>query len=239
MKKVVSRSAIAFCFFMAVSFILFSTVLTSITFSVETKLEEKTPAVKLSQGEIKQLQEGAATLGKAFGINPDFKKEEKQETKKETDAQQKKTFADVADKSLDLVKNLVISLSQTLEKVAPQIWRVMVKQQYARAIADLSLPWGLFLITVIYTFIIKRIWRWKPEYDNMPFTDNDDIPDMPLPTERGVRGFFTVIIPFIFGFIFAIWGCVVLKNSMLLLINPEYYAIRDLLLMIMNPSATP
>lgn len=71
----------------------------------------------------------------------------------------------------------------------------------------------------------------------MPLTDNEL--DMPIPTTRGGRGFLTVIVPFFFCSIFAIWGCIVLKGSMLLLINPEYYAIRDLLLMIMDPSATP
>lgn len=140
---------------MILFWIMLCFVLSASVFAEEQK-QKTDSTVKLTQEEVKQLQEWAATLGKAFGINPDFKKEEKQETKEEIGVQQTKTFADVADKSLDMVKNLVISLSQTLEKAAPQIWRVMVKQQYARAIANLILPWSLFFITIVYAFVTKK-----------------------------------------------------------------------------------
>ncbi len=200
------------------------------------------PTTKLTQEEIRQLQEGAATLGKAFGISPDVKpsaKENEDEKKEVENKPAEKTFANVADKGLDMVKNLVISLSQTLEKTAPQIWRVMVKQQYAKAIADLILPWSLLLVTIIYAFMMKKMWKWSPEYNNMELVNFHDNEDIPYPTKRGWRGFLSVVLPFCGGCFFTIWGCVVLKSSLLLLINPEYYAVRDLLLMIMNPSAIP
>ena len=164
--------------------------------------------------DIKTLQDGAAALGKAFGIE-----QPKPHATVPPTPEKPKSFADVADKGLDMVKNLVITLAETLEKVAPEIWRVMVRQQYAKAISGLVLPWGLFLVTILYTVILKKIWK----------DENLDSED------RAWRGGLTTFLPFVAGIVFAIWGCVNLKDSVLLLINPEYYAIRDLLIMILSP----
>lgn len=219
------------------------TVFILIAFNFASKAEQQTTSSdKLSPEEVKQLQEGAKVLGQAFGIKPDIQQGESEqkenkplESEKENEPQ-KKTFADVGDKALNMVQNMVVSLSQTLEKVAPQIWRVMIRQQYAKAIADLILPWSLFFTVIIYTVVIKRILKWKEKYDNMLIFGARE--DEGFLTERGVRGIFTTFFPFIISFIFALWGCITLKSSIILLINPEYYAIRDLLLMIMNPGQT-
>lgn len=164
-----------------------------------------------------KVKEELKALGQAFGV----------ETPKPAESAKaapapSKTAAEVADKALGMVKDLVASVSKTLESVAPNVWRIMIRQQYANAIADLVLPWLLFVIALVIWGITQKKWVLKD-------CSSDD--------EKVARMIFAWIVPVACGAIFAIWGAIALSDSIKYLINPEYYAVRDLLTMLLNPSS--
>ena len=125
-----------------------------------------------------------------------------------------------------MVKDLVTSVSKTLESVAPQVWRIMIRQQYAKAIADLVLPWALFAMVILYWVIMNKKWVIPVKeggYDRYE-------------EERVARAILATGVPIVAGIAFFCWGAYALANSIKYLVNPEYYAVRDLLIMLLNPS---
>ena len=121
----------------------------------------------------------------------------------------------VADRALDMVTQLVSSISVTLEKVSPQIWKIFVKQQYAAAISELIVPWTLFLVAVVFSSVVRR--KWKCEKGESIFDSQN------LFSESGWRGFTAVFIPYVVGFICVVWGATCLADAVPRVINPEYY----------------
>lgn len=136
---------------------------------------------------------------------------------------------DVVDKALDKFGSATTVIYENVKKAAPQVWMIMMLQQYAKAVVGLLGPllW-LLMIFLFYRFISKH---WTPAAD--------EIWDKNWGTKRSGfwwRGFFTKILPIFAGFI-ACWVLAVqAKVSMLLFINPEYYAIRDLLILLLGSS---
>jgi hypothetical protein len=165
-----------------------------------------TPA--LTPAEAAKVRDEVKQLGQAFGIDPP-----KPEPKAETTAT--KSMPEVADKALDMVGGLVASISQSLQKVAPQVWRIMIRQQYAKAVTDLVFPWSVVLLCWAYHLLLRKRWNGNAE------------------DKFWVGG----ALPLVVGMVFCLVGLYRLSDSMSYLINPEYYAVRDLLLMVMNPRA--
>ena len=184
--------------------------------------EQPTKNEIVSPSDAQQLKEAARALGRAFDIDvPDPPKPAAQPAQQVTTSiqAQNKTLADVADKSLDMVKNFVAILSSTLEKIAPHVWEVMVRQQYAKAISGLIVPWGIILLIFAYWKTLRRVWK------------REEITDS---SEKDCYDWIVRVIPFACAFITAIWGFNRLSDSILYLVNPEYYAIKDLLEMILR-----
>ncbi len=67
--------------------------------------------------------------------------------------------------------------------------------------------------------MVKKWWKREG------ITDNDEIL---------AHLWVTRIIPIVAAFLFTVWGFNRLSSSILLLINPEYYAIKELLEMILR-----
>lgn len=164
------------------------------------------------------MREQLQALAEAMGVEVTPKPASQNAGKTAADAP-KKDMAEVADKALDLVNGLVASVSETLQRVAPEVWRIMIRQQYAKAIADLIVPWSLLMLAIVYYVILKKKWVGETRY-----TDSET-----------ARLIFAKIVPMAGGVIFGIWGVVALSNSIKYLINPEYYAVRDMLLMLLSP----
>src|SRR5687767_4312518 len=53
-----------------------------------------------------------------------------------------KNMADVADKVVDLGARAIAQAAGTVQKVAPEVWRIMIRQQYAKAAGLLVVPTG-------------------------------------------------------------------------------------------------
>lgn len=164
----------------------------------------------LTVQDAEKIKEGYAAIQKFLGTNP-----------LDTAGSHVSTnFAEVADKALDMVGRAVGSISATLQKVAPEVWRIMIRQQYAKAISEPIAPllW-LILCIIWYKFTTKK---WTPDVD-----EGDD--DNTLARIAITKGLPTIGAAVAGGFlIFAV------KTSILLAMNPEYYAIKDLFTMILK-----
>lgn len=126
-------------FFVTLLVVVASLVLVTNGFSVQTVASpEKTKEQAITPEDAKKVREEVKKLGEIFGVKAEEKGEKKEGQKKEV------TMASVADKALDLMTQSVATISAAIQKVAPEIWRIMIKQQYAKAIADLFRALFLF-----------------------------------------------------------------------------------------------
>jgi hypothetical protein len=138
----------------------------------------------------------------------------------------KKTPAEVADKALDMFGNVVGQLSAEMEKMAPEVWRIMVRQQYAKAFTTLAGPLAAMFFILIFMFIGGKVWKHDPSQAFWKGERED------TPTNRCVRLVCMRFIPILA--ITAIGATLAsrLGESVGFLINPEYYALKDLLMLL-------
>lgn len=196
--------------------------------------KQATPERALSEEDTAKLRANVRALAEAFGLQPP------QAQGQQAQEQQKKpaestTMAKVADKALDMVNSLVASAAVTLNKVAPEVWRIMIRQQYANAISGPLLPFGILVLAGLWCYITKRMWP-KPQPPDSPPEKASDIEMQEYKVRyssyqdlRGTRFVFTSIIPFAALCFFGTWLVIEMRDSIKILINPQYYAFRDLL----------
>lgn len=192
--------------------------------NAQTAGQEKTGLTKTQTDDLKGQLEG---LKEVFGI--ETPKTSAGQAQQQQQPVQKKTVADVADKGLDMVKQWVADAAITLNKVAPDVWRVMMKQQYAKAIADLIGPWGTFLLILVFIAVMRKKWVLTQDKD----INIDKETKVKLST---IRAWIVYVIPIAFLFLSALFGLSYLSDSIKLLINPEFYALRDLILILLGKS---
>lgn len=173
------------------------------------------PATSITPEEAAKIRQQIEDLSKALG-NPTPKSEPKTEDKT-------KTMEQVADKALDLFSGMIGTVSETLKKVAPEVWRIMIRQQYAKAATELLTPLLLLIGALITYFSLraKVIPKSGDSYDMDGFKN----------CCRAIM----IAAPIIFG----IWLAINVSDSAGYLINPEYYALKDLLLIVTNPQQAP
>jgi hypothetical protein len=179
--------------------------------SISTYAADPTPASPADQA---LIQNQVRELGNAFGVEVPKKAEVPKTEKSE------KNIADVADRALTMVSDVTAQLSNILAKVAPDVWKIMIKQQYAKAIMGIIVPFGLLVLLLIYIKLVHYFWKEE--------TVNTD--------EWWFRAWLTKIIPIAACFIDSIWLFNRAADSVAYLINPEYYAIQDLLRMLLSHS---
>lgn len=172
----------------------------------------------LSPEDQAKMREQLKQLAEAFGIQA---LPQNNQTDRQNPPQ--KSAADVADKALEMVGGLVSQVSETLQKVAPDVWRMMIRQQYAKAIADLLVPWLLVLLSFVLWSVLNK--KWVKTVEHGTYMSDEEISRM----------VFVSIIPTVSGIIFGVWGIVALSSSIKYIVNPEYYAVRDILLMLLHP----
>lgn len=140
-----------------------------------------------------------------------------------------KTVADVLDKGLDLTASAVSKISGMLEQVAPKVWRIFVIQQYAKAISGIIVPWGMVFMCFFYVRLINKHWTLSEDERKQDIFGTD------LFTTRGTHGFFTRFVPYTLAVVFGWWGFGRLADAALMAINPEYYAVKDLIQVLLAP----
>lgn len=164
--------------------------------------------------ERKQALEALSSIAKTFEAKP-------QELA--TKAPQK-TMADVADKALDISTKYIGQVAGVLEKAAPRVWAIMVKQQYAKAIGEVIGPIIWLVISILISVFIRSFWK-VPE----PVDRHDD--------ERVFRNVCTLVIPGIIGLIAGGFLASRLADSAMYLVNPEFYAVQDLVRLLLRPGS--
>lgn len=159
-----------------------------------------TSSQAMSPEQIAQLRDAARNLSKALGNDDTGTAKEKTE--------EHKTTADVADKALTLFSGMLGTVSEAFKKIAPEVWRIMIKQQYATAAAMVIIPFGLFAACLVIYY-----------------------------TSRNKEGDFNEAMMYV-GRVGAMCCGIALAISMgcaaARLINPEYYAIKDMLSLVDN-----
>lgn len=149
-------------------------------------------------------------------------------------------MGDALDKGLDLAKGTVVYLAGKIEQVAPQLWRVLILQQYVKGATLLISPIGFLFLIMLYRHYLLKWWKPAPGDDDVEapiFEDGSRHDDLPLPTHKGWRNFFAIVIPLacmVFG---VIWLYSSMTDSAGYFINPNYYALRDIIVLVRNPGA--
>lgn len=128
-----------------------------------------------------------------------------------------KSAADVADKALDQVSGAIGAMADAAKKVAPHAWEVLVRQQVLDGWVTVG-AWALCLVLgVAYTRWASKDWSEKSPKDYLPFGLSG-------------RAFFRAVTSAV------VWLCLFVglmanvTDAVKQIANPEYYAIKDLLL---------
>lgn len=184
---------------------------------------EQVKTGSVSTSDTVAVQQGVLGLAKLFEVEPPKKAEPIQ-----ANPAPQKNIADVMDKAIDKVSDVVGAMAQAIKNIAPDVWRIMITQQYAKAVADLVVPVVTVLI-FIGAFIASRarynyVVVARADPDNKEEIDSDEV---------GLMEFlkFASVVAIALA---CFWLANRISSTALLLINPEYYAIQDLLRMILN-----
>jgi hypothetical protein len=172
-------------------------------------------------------KEDLKKVGELFGIQKTEPATAKQAPVEKTESKTT-TMPQVADKALDMIGNAVGSIASLVQKVAPEVWEIMVRQQYAAALGMLVGPFSFLFITAIYVAMAKRYWKKSENYDTEDYTTSDFLSD------KGFRALLTTLFPGIMAIIFSGVLAYRLGDAIPMLINPKYYAVKDLLQMLLN-----
>ena len=204
-------------------------IVCSLVFSGSVMAAQAVPAERgtstgLTPKDVVQLKEAAQGLRQVFGIEDKTAKSDQNPAQKQAGEEHpQKTMADVADKAVDMAGRMVGQAAEQIQKVAPDVWRIMIRQQYAKGLADVIVPLCLLGITFVYFKIARKHWKYEEESDG----------DL-----KTVSFLFVNLAPFLCGIALAIWTAIQISSSMMYLINPEFYAIRDMLMLLLNKGGT-
>ncbi len=129
------------------------------------------------------------------------------------------SWSSLGDRALGEGTRAVLAIAETIDEFDDDIWAIMVRQQYSVAIARLVVPWGLLLASLI-VYLRLRSKRWLPEGDVV--TEN----------EKKVAAFSGFVygrfFPLLSVGLFGIIALSATSNSLMQLINPYFYALRDI-----------
>lgn len=124
------------------------------------------------------------------------------------------------DKAFDKVSDYIDKIAAKLGVAAEHLYGVLVKQAYYGGIAGLSLGIFLTLLAIAFSFFLWKI------HVSSPYSPLDNIRRI---GDGVLYAFFHIIHFFLYVF-----GLLSIYLSIGPMINPEYYAIRDLIQMVTN-----
>lgn len=169
-------------------------------------------------------------VAKNMGVELPAQPAEKQDGAKPDEKKNTVSWPEVADKVVEKSASFVTTVAETLQKAAPEVFRVMVRQQYAVAIGQIIYPLGVMIVFIVAAAVLRRFWK-------KPATEDYDINEWGPAYPPGWHVLLTLVIP---GVVCIIYGTEFFNNlgdSIQRLVNPEFYAIRDLLKMLLAPGS--
>lgn len=123
------------------------------------------------------------------------------------------------DKSFDKVTDYIDKIAAKLGVAGEHVYGVLVKQAYYKGIVDLSTGIFLTLFGIAFSFFLWKVHSSNNEYlHNVKFIGD---------------GLLHAILHVIHFFLY-LFGILWIYLSIGSIINPEYYAIRDLIQMVTN-----
>jgi hypothetical protein len=125
----------------------------------------------------------------------------------------------------------VASVANSIQKIAPHLWRIMIVQQYTKAIGDLVVPFGCLIIAIGYLFIIRKKWALYPKDQRTIKVYESNY----ATTEWVCQVIFRQILAPAVVVITSLFFLAYLSESIKYIINPEYYAVKDILTMVLHP----
>lgn len=191
--------------------------------------EDKT--ANISTEDAAAVQKGVRELGQMFEVDVPEKEQPTPTTEAPEATTPTKTVADVMDKAVDKISGVVGTMAKAIENIAPDVWRIMLKQQYAKAIGGV-IP-SLGFVIVVWT-LSRSFKKWRQRLIDGANTSKDADQYM-----RNINDEYVWACGFYYGSLiitaFSSLNLVyALRDSIQMLINPEFYAIQDLLRMMLN-----
>lgn len=151
-----------------------------------------------------------------------------------TPTKDNKSVADVMDKGLDMLSGYVGTLEGVVSKYAPEVWRVMIMQQYAKAISY-PLYWGLLLLSII---IFQRVMKSWLGYDKtvkvfkMTPDEENESSSYHMADSFILRCWLAGVVPIVLAIPTTVFFLYYLTEGVMVAINPEYYALKDIIQML-------
>lgn len=176
--------------------------------------EPTPPAAGMTPEDRKALRADLHALAVGFGVEAPPPDEGAKEVADEA------AMAKVSDRALTLLEKSISTAAAGVERAAPQVWRVAIRQQYAKAVAPVIAPLGWFVglfACALFVYRKARKWLHGPEVWS----------EHPGP----------LCVTCVLVLMVAIPGGILLAkltDSALYLINPEWYALRDLVQLLLG-----
>ena len=114
---------------------------------------------------------------------------------------------------------LIYELIELMKQTAPELWRIAQRQVVVKTVqVSIGLVFAIAILCVCYVVIKKLyVWRKSDDFDDGGYSD-DDMHFFLLCLVTGSVSVFTFL-----------WLTQLLDNIIELLINPEYYAIQEII----------
>ncbi|HNC56705.1 MAG TPA: hypothetical protein PLP33_14765 [Leptospiraceae bacterium] len=143
---------------------------------------------------------------------------------------EKKTFSDVLDKGIDLFASYATTVGEMIKKIAPEVWRIMIKQQYAKGITGIAYWILVPLVPLSLVFGIRRFMHGKNSGKSfLKLEKGYESEESSQLEELRVTISWILLLIFFLTSLFSIYN---ITEYGQMLINPEYYAIKDMLEMV-------
>lgn len=143
------------------------------------------------------------------------------------------TWADVGYEALETFKVYAADIASYVNDKAPLVMEILIRKKIADAVGDLALPLFLLIASLIAWRILLKTWKvpvCNPE--NVKLSGETD--NLTLNNRKWLRIVFANIIPTGFVFILSFVSASYLISSFKIFVVPEYYAVQDLVLILLG-----
>lgn len=169
-----------------------------------------------------EARQGVEMIAKGLGMEiPKPKQASPASTNSEKQSVETKgterSVADVADRALTMVEQGSKYMEEQIKNVAPEVWRIMIRQQYATAVGNPLLSVGWMLSAFFAYMILSHIW----------------VLDSPSSDEKIFHLLLVKLAPTAVGIVAFLCFMGNMTDSVKLLYNPEFYALKDLIRVIL------
>jgi hypothetical protein len=138
-------------------------------------------------------------------------------------------IAEVSASIMELGAHALVPVARKMEQTSPDAWRTMVKRQYAKGFERVIKPAGLFLFAWVLWGLMRPFRR------RMGMAGEQD--KMMAGIRTVVGAFVGYLIPILILFNFLGRFLTALSEGAGYVINPEYYALQDLLITVLTKGA--